>query len=163
MCSWDILDFWHFRMIFFWNFVFPGLFGHNWGPLKKKKNENILFCRLGKSTSIRAIDLAVQLIVSRRVHVHPHPLSTVHPTYLLKLLPSSQFKVYSFTHFLCNISPSNYITCLHLCKYMPSTAQPIVQNIVLFSPVWLGVPKQVTLNLTFITFIGIGNGLSGQS
>ena len=74
------------------------------------------------------------LIVSRRVHVHPHPLSTVHPTYLLKLLPSSQFKVYSFTHFLCNISPSNYITCLHLCKYMPSTAQPIVQNIVLFPP-----------------------------
>ena len=74
------------------------------------------------------------LIVSRRVHVHPHPLSTVHPTYLLKLLPSSQFKVYGFTHFLCNISPSNYITCLHLCKYMPSTAKPIVQNIVLFPP-----------------------------
>ena len=45
---------------FFFNFVFPGLFGHNWGPLKKKKNENIFFCRLGKSTSIRAIDLAVQ-------------------------------------------------------------------------------------------------------
>ena len=48
-------------MIFFLNFVFPGLFGHNLGPLKKKKNENIFFGRLGKSTSIRAIDLAVQL------------------------------------------------------------------------------------------------------
>ena len=47
-------------MIFFLNFVFPGLFGHNLGPLKKKKNENIFFGRLGKSTSIRAIDLAVQ-------------------------------------------------------------------------------------------------------
>ena len=37
------------------NFVCPDLFGHNLGPLKKKK-----ICRLGKSTSMRAIDLAVQ-------------------------------------------------------------------------------------------------------
>ena len=62
MCSWDILDFGHFRMTFFLNFVFPGLFGHNWGPLKKKKKWKYFFCRLGKSTSIRAIDLAVQHI-----------------------------------------------------------------------------------------------------
>ena len=48
MCSWDLLDFGHFRMTFFLNFVFPGLFGHNWGPLKKKKYENIFFCRLEK-------------------------------------------------------------------------------------------------------------------
>ena len=56
-------------MIFFLNFVFPGLFGHNWGPLKKKKKENIFFGRLGKSTSIRAIDLAVQHMVSLMMRV----------------------------------------------------------------------------------------------
>jgi len=56
------IRFWTFSDDFFLNFVFPGLFGHNLGPLKKKNNENIFFGRLGKSTSIRAIDLAVQHI-----------------------------------------------------------------------------------------------------
>ena len=50
------------RVRFFKNFVSPVLFGHNLGPLDQKKHPKKFSCRLGKSTSIRAIDLAVQHI-----------------------------------------------------------------------------------------------------
>ena len=43
-------------------FVFPVLFGHNYGPQKQKNPHQNFVCRLGKSTSICAIDLAVQHI-----------------------------------------------------------------------------------------------------
>ena len=44
------------------NFVFPVLFGHNYSPQKQKKPHQNFFCRLRKSTSICAIDLALQHI-----------------------------------------------------------------------------------------------------
>ena len=55
------------RVRFFQNFVFPVLFGHNIGPLDQKRTPKKFSCRLGKSTSIRAIDLAVQHMLCRNI------------------------------------------------------------------------------------------------
>ena len=47
--------------IFFLNFfVWVVLFGHNYGPVNQKKTHQNFSCKVGKSTSICAIDLAVQ-------------------------------------------------------------------------------------------------------
>ena len=47
--------------IFFLNFfVWVVLFGHNYGPVNQKKTHQNLSCKVGKSTSICAIDLALQ-------------------------------------------------------------------------------------------------------
>ena len=49
--------------IFFLNFfVWVVLFGHNYGPVNQKITHQNFSCRVGKSTSICAIDLAVQHI-----------------------------------------------------------------------------------------------------
>ena len=50
--------------VFFLNFfVRVVLFGHSYGPVNQKKTHQNFVCRLGKSTSICAIDLAVQHIL----------------------------------------------------------------------------------------------------
>ena len=47
--------------IFFLNFfVWVVLFRHNYGPVNQKKTHQNFSCKVGKSTSICAIDLAVQ-------------------------------------------------------------------------------------------------------
>ena len=51
-----------FFLIFF---VWVVLFGHNYGPVKQKKTHQNVSCKVRKSTSICAIDLAVQ-------HIHHH-------------------------------------------------------------------------------------------
>ena len=49
--------------IFFLNFfVWVVLFGHNYGPVNQKKTHQNFSCKVGKSTSICAIDLALQHI-----------------------------------------------------------------------------------------------------
>ena len=43
-------------------FVWVVLFGHNYGPVNQKKTHQNFSCKVGKSTSICAIDLALQHI-----------------------------------------------------------------------------------------------------
>jgi len=93
--------------IFFLNFfVWVVLFGHNYGPVNQKKTHQNFSCKVEKSTSICAIDLAVQ-------HMWCEDIARIANVVLCELSEISHL-LRCFKLTVCHFMASGYAT-LQLC------------------------------------------------